>query len=135
MLLKEMFAALVAVLLGGDVGYVDAYDGDTVTVAVTLEVPIRVLGVDTPEIASRCADADARTREKAAAIEARDFVRELLSSAEVIELVNVDAESDPYGRPIATVIVDGRRLDRLLIDAPDILARPYFGDGATRPFC
>ena len=58
--------------------YLSAYDGDTFRMNISdvhpiigRDMPIRLRGVDTPEIRGRCDE------EKALAIKARDFVRDL----------------------------------------------------------
>lgn len=107
--------------------YVDAYDGDTITVNIRSVHPllgdhisIRVLGIDTPEIkgSTQC--------EKDKAILARDFVRERLSKAKQITLK--DAQRGKYFRIVARVIYDGKDLAKELLDAK--LAVPY--DGGTK---
>jgi endonuclease YncB( thermonuclease family) len=87
------------------------YDGDTFRAFVPgyeKDQPIRVRGVDTPEIRGQC------SKEIQAAIVARDFVRGYLRSAIKIELVDVGR--DRYQRILATVIVDGQDLAQTLID-------------------
>jgi len=63
------------------------------------DINIRVAGVDTPEIRGKC------PAEKALAIEARDRVRELLTNAKTIDLLNV--ERGKYFRLVASVRIDG----------------------------
>ena len=73
--------------------YLSNYDGDTFRVDIPdvhpiigQNIPIRLRGVDTPEIRGRCDE------EKVLAIKARDFVRDLLANAESIVLQNIDPE-------------------------------------------
>ena len=107
-----------------------AYDGDTLY--VTADVwpnmlwagSVRVLGVDTPEIQGRC------VQESTLAIEAREYVRDLLTDKNVL-LTNV--ENDKYGgRVLAHVFVQAegsqQNLAVLLIERG--LGRDY--DGGTR---
>ena len=94
--------------------YISAYDGDTFRVDVARihpligrNMPIRLRGVDTPEIRGKCDE------EKALAIKARDFVRDLLANAESIILQNI--ERGKYFRIVADVSVDSVDLARTLI--------------------
>ena len=104
--------------------YISAYDGDTFRVDVAeihpligRNMPIRLRGVDTPEIRGKC------DQEKALAIKARDFVRELLANAETIVLKNIDRGK--YFRIVADVSVDGVDLGETLIE--NGLGRLYDG--------
>lgn len=87
------------------------YDGDTFRAFLPnqpKDLPIRVRGVDTPEIRGQC------SYEKEAAIRARDFTRQHLKSAKQIRLEDVG--QDRYQRVLATVYVDGNDLAQTLID-------------------
>ena len=95
-----------AELAEGDLMAVDVVrvvDGDTIIVARDGEEErVRILGVDTPEVArsgqagERCAD------------EATAFTEELLSGAEVSIIADPSqAETDRYGRTLAYVEADG----------------------------
>ena len=102
--------------------YLSNYDGDTFRVDIPdvhpiigQNIPIRLRGVDTPEILGKCDE------EKALAIKARDFVRDLLANAESIILQNI--ERGYYFRIVADVSVDGVDLARTLIQ--NKLGRPY----------
>lgn len=105
-----------------DIEVVRVYDGDTFFADIAGYPPligddigIRVRGVDCPEIRGSC------DRERQLAREARDFVEELLGSADQISLV--DLERGKYFRIVATVLVDGQDLSALLIS--EGLAVPY----------
>lgn len=96
-------------------GVVSVYDGDTFRVdfkcseaIVCTDMPIRVRGVDTPEIKGRCPS----EREKA--IAARDFTRSMLEGGTV---TLSDLERGKYFRIVADVEVGGHNLARELIDA------------------
>jgi len=72
---------------------ISVYDGDTFRVdidslppIVGKNIPIRVNGVDTPEIRGKC------QYEKNLALEARDFVRAKLANAKDIKLTNLADE-------------------------------------------
>ena len=105
------------------------YDGDTITVeariwpGMTWKGRVRVRGVDTPEIRGKCA------AEKAAAIAARDFVRDAVGDAVILAGV----EHGKYaGRVVADVVLaDGRNLAAVLIAAG---YAPYEG-GRRRGWC
>ena len=115
--------------------YLTAYAGNTFRVDIPdvhpiigRDMPIRLRGVNTPEIRGKCEE------EKALAIKARDFVRDLLANAESIILQNIGR--DDFFRILADVSVDGVDLSRTLIQ--NKLARPYDGGkkeswGDSRP--
>ncbi len=85
---------------------ISVYDGDTFRVnigalppIVGKNIPIRLEGVDTPEIQGKC------QYEKDLAIKARDFVRSKLDNAKEIMLNNL--QRGKYFRIVADVTVDG----------------------------
>jgi len=103
---------------------VRVYDGDTLTVdikdwppVIGTAMPIRINGVDTPEIDSKDPGI------KKLAENAKRFVTQTLASSSVIELKNI--KRDKYFRLDADVIVDGYNLGQLLIN--NKLAKPYDG--------
>ena len=103
---------------------ISVYDGDTFRVnidslppIVGKNIPIRVNGVDTPEIRGKC------QYEKNLALEARDFVRAKLSNAKEIKLTNL--QRGKYFRVVANVVVDGVSLEQELLD--NELAYEYSG--------
>ena len=103
---------------------ISVYDGDTFRVnidslppIVGKNIPIRVNGVDTPEIRGKC------QYEKNLALEARDFVRAKLSNAKEIKLTNL--QRGKYFRVVANVVVDGVSLEQELLD--NKLAYEYDG--------
>jgi len=87
-------------------------------------IPVRLLGIDTPEIRGQC------DKEKALAREARDFVRALLSGAKEIRLV--EASREKYFRVLGRLIADGEDVSQALVNAR--LARAYDG-GTKEPWC
>jgi len=94
---------------------ISVYDGDTFRVnidslppIVGKNIPIRVNGVDTPEIRGKC------KYEKYLALEARDFVRGRLANATDIKLTNL--QRGKYFRVVANVVVDGVSLEQELLD-------------------
>ncbi len=106
-------------------------DGDTLKVNAEIWPDlkhvgnVRVRGVDTPELRGQC------EQEKALAIAARDFVRELLFDQTVILS---EIENDKYGgRVIARVhLAAGDDLAEVIIEAG--YGRPYEG-GAREGWC
>jgi endonuclease YncB( thermonuclease family) len=103
---------------------ISVYDGDTFRVnidslppIVGKNIPIRVNGVDTPEIRGKC------QYEKDLALEARDFVRSKLANAKEIKLTNL--QRGKYFRVVTNVVVDGVSLEQELLD--NLLAYEYSG--------
>ena len=112
-----------------NIEYLRAYDGDTVTVNIKnvhpllgKKISIRVKGIDTPEIKGKT------ECEKKKAIEARDFVRDVLSKAKKLELK--ESSRGKYFRIVAFVIYDGKNLSDELIKAG--LAVPYDGGAKVK---
>jgi micrococcal nuclease len=94
---------------------ISVYDGDTFRVDIASlppivgkNIPIRVNGVDTPEIQGKC------QYEKNLALKARDFVRGKLANAKEIKLTNL--QRGKYFRVVANVLVDGVSLEQELLD-------------------
>ena len=103
---------------------ISVYDGDTFRVDINSlppivgkNIPIRVNGVDTPEIRGKC------QYEKDLALKARDFVRGKLANAKEIKLTNL--QRGKYFRVVANVVVDGVSLEQELLD--NKLAYEYSG--------
>jgi endonuclease YncB( thermonuclease family) len=110
---------------------ISVYDGDTFRVnidslppIVGKNIPIRVNGVDTPEIRGKC------QYEKNLALKARDFVRVKLANAKEIKLTNL--QRGKYFRVVANVVVDGVSLEQDLLD--NELAYEYSG-GKKSSWC
>lgn len=109
-------------------------DGDTVAFEANFlpkplkpELSIRVYGVDTPEKGhrSKC-EAEAKR-----GLEATEFTKEALSSAQNIQILLIDW--DKYGgRVLGDVILDGKSLRGMLI--ANGLAREYYGE-AKESWC
>lgn len=100
------------------------YDGDTFRADIAgwpaiigAGIPIRVSGVDTPEIKGKCPG------ETALAIKARNFAAALLKKASLVELRNM--HRGKYFRIVAEVRIDGLDLAAILINQG--LGRPYRG--------
>jgi micrococcal nuclease len=113
------------------VSVVSVYDGDTFRVNIAgwrpiigQNIPIRVRGVDTPELRGEC------DREKLLALEARDFTKNFLESGK-ISLKNNDRGK--YFRIVSDVYVDGKLLSEALINKG--LGYEYDGKTKKRSWC
>ena len=103
------------------------YDADTFRVNIEgypaiigERIPVRVLGVDAPELRGKCES------EKLAAREAKQFTVQALRSAKTIELRNI--QRGKYFRILADVYIDSKNLADDLIKSGH--ARVY--DGGKR---
>ena len=105
------------------------YDGDTVTVRGAMDIgwgcsinkpKLRLIGIDTPEKGWR-AQTD---REKSLALIARDFLKDMITSAIEVLVYSEDGRGK-YGRWLVHIVCDGVDCSEALIHAE--LARPYFG--------
>ena len=110
---------------------ISVYDGDTFRVdidslppIVGKNIPIRLNGVDTPEIRGKC------QYEKDLALKARDFVRDKLANAKEIKLTKL--QRGKYFRVVAYVMVDGVSLEQELLE--NELAYKYTG-GKKSSWC
>ena len=110
---------------------ISVYDGDTFRVDIdTLppivgkNIPIRLNGVDAPEIQGKC------QYEKDLALKARDFVRNKLASAKEIKLTKL--QRGKYFRVVADVMVDDVSLEKELLE--NKLAYKYTG-GKKSSWC
>ena len=110
---------------------ISVYDGDTFRVdidslppIVGKNIPIRLNGVDTPEIQGKC------QQEKDLALEARDFVRNKLANAKEIKLTKL--QRGKYFRVVADVMIDGISLEKELLE--NELAYNYSG-GKKSSWC
>jgi endonuclease YncB( thermonuclease family) len=111
---------------------ISIYDGDTFRVniggypdIIGKRIPIRVNGVDTPELRSKC------KKEKDLARLAKQFTVQMLRSAKSIELKNM--QRGKYFRIVADVYADGKSLSKELIN--NNLAVPYFGGTKVKDWC
>ncbi|MFQ5916062.1 MAG: thermonuclease family protein [Nitrospinota bacterium] len=124
---------------GLEVEVIKVVDGDTMRVHILnrpdcppifcRNIPVRFLGIDTPEIRGKC------HAEKILATKAREFVRKLVEGAEEIRLREVSRGkffrllARPFVKTKAGEWVD---IVQELIDAR--LGRPYEG-GRREPWC
>ena len=93
---------------------ISVYDGDTfrdnidsLPPLIGKNIPVRLEGVDTPEINGKC------QYEKDLALEARDFVRSKLANA--VEILLNDLQRGKYFRIVAKVYIDGVSLEEELL--------------------
>jgi len=127
-----------------NVTIVSCYDGDTCRVNLPRSafnddwayqlfghnIPIRVEGIDTPEIRGKC------QKEKNLAKEARDFVRRLFDNAQNVTLTIDDNPKEvrgKYFRIVGRLLADGVDISDLLIQKN--LAVPYDGGTKTKDWC
>ena len=110
---------------------ISVYDGDTFRVdidslppIVGKNIPIRLNGVDTPEIQGKC------QYEKDLALKARDFVRNKLANAKEIKLTKL--QRGKYFRVVADVMIDDVSLEKELLE--NKLAYKYTG-GKKSSWC
>ncbi len=115
-------------------------DGDTIVVSGRLwpairldDAVIRIIGVDTPELRSRCASEAARARERQRARAARHALETLLRAADG-QISVFDVVPGRYGgRYAARVRVNGQDVADWLIAQGH--GRAHAGRGATRSWC
>lgn len=110
------------------------YDADTFRVDVAdwpsiigERIPIRVNGVDTPELRSSCPTLESKQREKALGRQAKQFTVSMLRTGKVLELRNL--KRGKYFRIVADVFVDDVSLSGALIKSG--LGHPYDGGKKT----
>ena len=93
-------------------------------------IPIRVEGIDTPEIRGKC------QKEKDLAYEARDLVQGLFDNAQTITLTIDDDPKEvrgKYFRIVGRLIADGVDISEVLIQKN--LAVLYVGGTKTKDWC
>ena len=130
--------AIYGISMGSDypdienVRFVKNYDGDTLTVNISgypdiigRNIPIRVLGIDTPELKGRC------DNEVLKAVEAKTFIHNELTKASRIDIIEVGR--DKYFRIDGDVVYDGKSLRKEMLDRG--YAIPYDGGTKTNPWC
>jgi micrococcal nuclease len=94
-------------------------------------IPVRVLGINAPELRSRCDTEAEKEREKALARQAKQYTVEALRSASEIELRHL--ERGNFYRVLAEVYVDGESLGHRLMQAG--LAIPYEEGQGGKAWC
>ncbi len=111
---------------------VSVYDGDTFRVNIEnypsiigKSIPIRVSGIDTPEIRGNC------KQEKILARQSRNLTRNLLKNGKVIKLNNL--QRGKYFRIVADVLIDDVLLSEIQIK--NNLAVRYYGGKKIKNWC
>lgn len=117
-----------------DMKVLSVRDGDTIDIeAKYLPAPLkpslglRILGVDTPEKAPRAKCAAEAQKGQAAT----DYTKKVVANARVIQVELKDWDKFG-GRVLGDLIIDGKRLSTMLIEAN--LARSYHGE-AKKSWC
>ncbi|MBF0135992.1 MAG: thermonuclease family protein [Magnetococcales bacterium] len=112
--------------------YLRNYDGDTIRFDIPgvhpllgQNIPVRMRGIDAPEIRAKC------PMEKMVAIKTKERIQQLLGKAERITLK--ETGRDKYFRIVARVVADGIDLGDSLIK--DGLAVPYDGKRKIKTWC
>lgn len=112
--------------------FLNNYDGDTMRFTlpgihplIGENIPVRLRGVDTPEIRAKC------PAEKQRAVEARERVQRILLAAQRITLKEMGR--DKYFRIVASVVADGVDVGEVLIRTG--LAVPYEGGRKESGWC
>jgi len=112
---------------------ISVYDGDTFKVDINSypdiagkKISIRVNGIDTPELRTRCKS------EKVLGYKAKRIAKDLLENSKVIELRNI--KRGKYFRIVADVYLDNNvsLADELIKSG---LAVPYDGGAKTKNWC
>jgi micrococcal nuclease len=113
--------------------YHTCYDGDTCMISLPGvhplfgdHIPVRLLGIDTPEMKGHC------EWEKQLARAARDFLRDRLAAAKEIHLIQ-SSRGDKYFRILGRLVADGQDVSQALLDAH--LALAYNGGTKTAQWC
>jgi len=111
---------------------IDNYDGDTLTVDIPGvpalfgdSVKVRVIGIDTPEMKSKC------DKERVLALEAKELVYNIIRESPYVDLLNVDR--DKYFRILADVKTVKGDLATILLDKG--LAVKYNGGTKEKDWC
>lgn len=98
------------------------WDGDSITVEIDLgfhlksgNLKIRLYGIDCPEI---------RGDTRAAGLEARDFLRDLIDG-KVIEIKTYKDKKGKYGRYLADIYIGNIHVNAALVDAGHAVYKEY----------
>ena len=110
-------------------------DGDTLEVLIPSDTPgwnvhrVRLAGLNTPELASRCTTSSARSKERLLAYKAKAFVEEKINGIVRIDKVGQDS----FNRPLVEVWVGDINLNLILLDSGH--ARPYIQNTRGQQWC
>lgn len=131
----KLAAAHAEVMIEGPVTaeVIRVIDGDTILVTArpwpqqSIEVYVRLRGIDTPELKSSC------QKGKTAAIEAKHLLEEMALGSSVVKLSRISADKY-FGRIVADVsLADGRDPAKEMMAAG--LAAAYSGKGHKNNLC
>lgn len=113
---------------------VEVYDGDTFKIELPGmlgvfgdQLPVRINGIDTPEIRSSCSTDVLRVAERHKGGLSRDFLLGAIRGSNKVELHNLSR--DKYFRLLADVYIDDVNVADVMVERK--LAVPY--DGGTKP--
>lgn len=116
------------------------YDGDTFFITIPSlnpvfgdELGVRIAGIDTPELRSRCSTDSGKAIEKELAIRARNVVDQLFLSDGNRFVILENLERGKYFRLVADVWIDDVNIKKVLIDSG--LAVDYDGGKKTKDWC
>ena len=114
------------------VRYIRCHDGDTCLFSIDhvpdvfgRNMPVRLSGIDTPEVNAVC------VYERQLAQEAKTFLNRYLQSARVLALQS--PKRDKYFRLNATIMADGVNVNQLMMDRGYAVA--YAGGTKTHHWC
>ncbi len=97
------------------------YDGDTITATVDLgfnvkmKIKVRLAGINAPEI---------RGKQRPEGLKSRDYLRSLILDKDVVLHTRKDKKGK-YGRYIATVYIDNKNVNDLLVENNHAVKREY----------
>lgn len=118
-------------------GIARVYDGDTFYINLPgmpsvfgEELPIRLINIDTPELRSRCKTVELKDEEKRLGRLATEYLIELLSSADEVQLRNLERGS--FFRVVAEVYADGVSVNNHMVEAGHAVA---VYDGKSADWC
>lgn len=110
-------------------------DGDTLEILIPEDTAgwnihrIRLAGLNTPELASRCSSSSARAKERELARQAKRFVESQVTGPIAVERIG----SDSFNRPLVEVWVGGMNLNAKLLDGG--YALPYSEGTRGQQWC
>ena len=118
---------------------IDIYDADTITVVLFFRdipsiIKLRLLGIDTPEMKPKTDNENENIKEKALAIIAKIFLKNILEENENIIYIETNG-TEKYGRTLAILYKkkgDSKSINQQLVDLK--LADSYFGKTKERNF-
>lgn len=110
-------------------------DGDTLDILIPRDTPgwnfhrVRLAGLNTPELSSRCPDLSSRGKERVLARQAKSFVENLISGTVTLERIGKDS----FNRPLVEAWDNGESLNAALLD--NGIALPYVKGTRGQQWC